>query len=111
MLIHCTGQVTTEDASGDGGAHGLGGQALGLAAGADALWGKPMPSFTNGEMQRIVADLLSSRQKQYATLRGDEHEVWLPRQSKDTLHVPQSCSCSCKLTACSHAQAHAIIRS
>ena len=67
MLIHCTGQVTTEDASGDGGAHGLGGQALGLAAGADALWGKPMPSFTNGEMQRIVADLLSSRQ----------NKVWL----------------------------------
>ena len=80
MLIHCTGQVTTEDASGDGGAHGLGGQALGLAAGADALWGKPMPSFTNGEMQRIVADLLSSRQKQYATLRGDEHEVWLSKE-------------------------------
>ena len=80
VLIHCTGQVTTEDASGDGGAHGLGGQALGLAAGADALWGKPMPSFTNGEMQRIVADLLSSRQKQYATLRGDEHEVWLSKE-------------------------------
>jgi hypothetical protein len=52
----------------------LGGQALGLAAGADALWGKPMPSFTNGEMQRIVADLLSSRQKQYAALPGDEDE-------------------------------------
>ena len=31
-------------------------------------------------MQRIVADLLSSRQKQYATLRGDEHEVWLSKE-------------------------------
>ena len=75
MLIHCTGQVTSDArGDGDGGAHGLGGQALGLAAGADALWGKPMPSFTNGEMQRIVADLLSSRQKQYAALPGDEDE-------------------------------------
>ena len=52
VLIHCTGQT---DASGDGGTCWLG-----RAAGADALWGKPMPSFTDGSMQRIVADLLSS---------------------------------------------------
>ncbi len=76
VLIHCTGQT---DASGDGGACSLGGHRLGLAAGADALWGKPMPSFTNGEMQRIVADLLSSRQKiaaagLYTPLRGEEQE-------------------------------------
>ena len=50
VIIHCTGQ-TTHDAAVD--------QKALLDSGADALWGKPMPCFTNGEMQRMVADLLA----------------------------------------------------
>ena len=46
VIIHCTGQ-TADDTT-----------ATLLDAGADALWGKPMPCFTNGEMQRLVAALL-----------------------------------------------------
>lgn len=49
VIIHCTGQ-TTHDAAVD--------QDALLGSGADALWGKPMPCFTNGEMQRMVAKLL-----------------------------------------------------
>ena len=44
VIIHCTGQI---DVCCDGEVCSAG--ALGRAIGADALWGKPMPSFTNGE--------------------------------------------------------------
>ncbi len=44
VIIHCTGQT---DVCCDGEVCSAG--ALGRAVGADALWGKPMPSFTNGE--------------------------------------------------------------
>ena len=49
VIIHCTGQTTHDT--------GVDQDAL-LGSGADALWGKPMPCFTNGEMQRMVANLL-----------------------------------------------------
>ena len=32
-----------------------------LDCGADALWSKPTPSFANGTMQRLLAELLSNR--------------------------------------------------
>ena len=53
------------------------GQAKDMSAAKDS---SAVSACMQAGMQRIVADLLSSRQKQYATLRGDEHEVWLSKE-------------------------------
>ena len=54
-IISCTGNLSAHSEASE--------HARLLSCGADRLWGKPFPSFTDGAMQRSLAELLAGRQR------------------------------------------------
>ena len=60
MIVSCTGNassITNLDGSG-----------------ADLVWGKPMPNFTNGEMQNELAPQLAAKLEAASLERARLHE-------------------------------------
>jgi len=57
-IISCTGNLSAHSEETE--------HARLLSCGADQLWGKPFPSFTDGAMQRCLAELLASHRRPFS---------------------------------------------
>jgi CheY-like chemotaxis protein len=75
VIIHCSGNNSEQQPPSDGS------RSISSIA-ADDFWGKPVPDWRNGDMQRRLARLLALAQPKHAGLASDQKRELEEREAK-----------------------------